>query len=289
MERELRFAKGHGLGNDYLVVRREDLPWSLTTARIQALCDRHCGIGSDGILVADIARGEFSLRIYNPDGSEAEKSGNGLRIFGAYLHLHGQVKPGEWFPVRLVKDTVRMCVEAELTGGALQVRVELGRASFTGKDAGFSLESSEVREYDLSLGDSLSARVNPLSLANPHCVVFVDVLERRDFLERAPRICTNAAFPAGTNVQFARVRDRQNIEAWIWERGVGETLASGSSASAVAAAALHNRQIDPGVIAVHMPGGTAEVEVSTDYSVKLRAPAQIILEGTVRTQVALDW
>src|SRR5262245_50559945 len=109
MEAELRFAKGHGLGNDYIVVRREALPWSLTAARIQALCDRHCGIGSDGILVADIAASEFSLRIYNPDGSEAEKSGNGLRILGAYLHLHGHVKLGEWFPVRLVKDTVRMC------------------------------------------------------------------------------------------------------------------------------------------------------------------------------------
>jgi diaminopimelate epimerase len=289
MEKDLRFAKGHGLGNDYIVVRREDLPWPLTVERIQALCDRHRGIGSDGILIAEIGAGEFALRIYNPDGSEAEKSGNGLRIFGAYLYLHGQVRINEWFVVRLVKDTVRMCVEEELAGGALQVRVELGRASFRGEDAGFSPKSSEVREYELSLGDGLSARVNPISLANPHCVVFVDQLERGDFLARAPRICTHAAFMAGTNVQFARVRDGQNIEAWIWERGVGETLASGSSASAVAAAALHGGRIGPGIVAVHMPGGTAEVEVSRDYEVTLRAPAQIILGGTVRADVALGW
>jgi diaminopimelate epimerase len=285
----MRFAKGHGLGNDYLVVERNDLPWPLTVPRIQAICDRHTGIGSDGVLIADIAPDDFTLRIYNPDGSEAEKSGNGLRIFGAYLYGHGHVRLNDWFSVALVKDTVRMRIEEELAGGALQIRVELGRASFRGADAGFTPEAGEVREHELRLDRGDSARVNPLSLSNPHCIVFVETLERADFLRRAPQLCKHSSFPRGTNVQFARVIDRNTLEAWIWERGVGETRASGSSASAVAAAALHNQLIDAGLIEIRMPGGTAEIEVSPDYFVKLRAPAQIILEGVVSGAVAGSW
>ena len=287
--RALPFAKGHGLGNDYLVVERRHLPWVLTTDRIRAICDRHHGIGSDGVLIADIDPPAFQLRIYNPDGSEAEKSGNGLRIFGAYLYLHGHAKLNEWFDVELVQDTVQMRVEEELEGGALQIRVAIGRASFRADDAGFVLRSGEVKDVEVSLRDRQTARINPLSLSNPHCVVFVQELVRGDFLLRAPQLCTHAAFPRGTNVQFARVADPHTCQAWIWERGVGETLASGSSACAVAAAALHNGLVEPGVIAVHMPGGVAEVEVSADYAVKLRAPAVIVLEGFVRGEVVSRW
>ena len=287
--RALPFAKGHGLGNDYLVVERRHLPWVLTTERIRAICDRHHGIGSDGVLIADIEPPELKLRIYNPDGSEAEKSGNGLRIFGAYLYLHGHVQLNEWFAVELVKDTVQMRVEEELEGGALQIRVAIGRASFRADDAGFVLRSGELKDVEVSLRAGQTARINPLSLSNPHCVVFVPELERDDFLLRAPQLCSHAAFPRGTNVQFARVMDAHTCQAWIWERGVGETLASGSSACAVAAAALHNRLVAPGLIAVHMPGGVAEVEVSSDYDVKLRAPAVIVLEGEVRGEVVGGW
>ena len=285
----LRFAKGHGLGNDYLVVERSDLPWPLNTQRIQRICDRHIGIGSDGVLIADISDGHFELRIYNPDGSEAEKSGNGLRIFGAYLYLHRHVRLNEWFSVSLVKDAVRMRVEEELDAGALQIRVELGRALFRGADAGFSPEAGTVREYELALPEAASARVNPLSLANPHCVVFLPHLDRNDFLLRAPRICTHSAFPRGTNVQFARVLDPHTIEAWIWERGVGETLASGLSAAAVSAAALHNGLIEAGLVEIRMLGGAAEIEIAPDYFVKLSAPAQIVLTGEVLADVVEGW
>ena len=270
----MHFAKGHGLGNDYLVVRHEDLPWELTPARTSAICDRHRGIGSDGLLVAWLEP-RFTLRIYNPDGSEAEKSGNGLRIFGAWLYGLGEVKLNEWFDVHLVKDTVQMRVEQELGGGSLMIRVAIGRAEFVG-------------ETELQLQHN-TARANPVSLSNPHCVVFVDRLERDDFLERAPQLCTHKFFERGTNVQFARVIDDHTVEAWIWERGVGETLASGSSASAVAATAVHNGLLGPGLITVQMLGGDAEVEVLPDYTVKLRAPAQIVVTGEVRDEVVRAW
>jgi diaminopimelate epimerase len=275
----LQFQKGHGLGNDYLVVDAADLPCELTPSRARYLCDRHRGIGSDGVLLADLSNG-IALRIINPDGTEAEKSGNGLRIFGAYLHGRGIVGT-DWFDVRLVKDTVQMRVEEVLEHGVLMIRVEMGRASFDAAAAGFTGTTGEVLAFNAPLRNGKSAEINAVSLSNPHCVAFMDVLERGDFLERAPQLCTHPLFPAGTNVQFAHVLDDKTVEAWIWERGAGETMASGSSASAVCAAAVRRGFLKPGVFEVRMPGGSAEVEVTADYLVKLRGPAQMILAGTL--------
>lgn len=275
----MRIAKGHGLANDYLVVDATDLPWQVTPARVRALCDRNRGLGSDGLLVGDIARIPFHLDILNPDGTVAEKSGNGLRIFAAWLHWRGLVRTGEWFDVGLVKDAVRMCVEAEEPHGVLQVRVEMGRASFLGRDAGFTPEPGEALGSRLPLAGGASAEVNPVSLSNPHCVVFVDTLDRSDFLARAPQLCTHPAFPAGTNVQFARVAGPGAIELWIWERGAGETQASGSSACAAAAAAVRRGLLQPGQIEARMPGGSAQVSVRDDFSIELRGPAQLIYEA----------
>jgi diaminopimelate epimerase len=282
--RDLTFAKGHGLGNDYLVVNAEDLPFDITPAFVRAICDRHRGAGSDGLLVGRIASKGISLRIYNPDGTEAEKSGNGLRIFGAYLYGRGLVR-NEAFDVELVKDTVSMRVEHELGGGALMIRAAMGRADFREEAVSFSGRAGE----DLDLPEGGSAVVTTVSLSNPHCVVFVDELERTDFLRRAPQLSNHAAFRFGTNVQFARVRNRNHVEAWIWERGVGETLASGSSSCAVAAAAVKNGGVDVGIVTIQMPGGDAEVEVRADFEVLLRAPAQIILHGTIPEAVLADW
>ncbi len=275
----LPFQKGHGLGNDYLVVDAADMPCAMTPAHARFLCDRHRGIGSDGVLLADLANG-IALRIINPDGTEAEKSGNGLRIFGAYLHGRGLVQ-NDWFDVRLVKDTVQMRIEERLEYGALMIRVEMGRATFDADVVGFTGTSGEGLGVTVPLQNGKTAEINTVSLSNPHCVAFMDVLERSDFLERAPQLCTHALFPKGTNVQFARVIDDSTVEAWIWERGAGETMASGSSASAVCAAAVRRGLLKPGLFEVKMEGGSAEVEVSADYLVKLRGPAQMVLAGTL--------
>ena len=282
--RDLKFAKGHGLGNDYLVVDAADVDFDITPAFIRGICDRHHGPGSDGLLVGVNRDGAISLRIYNPDGTEAEKSGNGLRIFGAYLYSRGIVKQ-DWFNVALVKDTVAMRVEQELDGGALMIRAAMGKASFAESDVAFDGKSGD----ELQLPEGGTAVVNPVSMSNPHCVVFVDALERTDFLRRAPQLCNHIAFRYGTNVQFARVIDRHNVQAWIWERGVGETLASGSSSCAVAAAAVHNKLLDPGIVTVHMPGGKAQVEIKDNFDVLLRAPAQMIYSGRVPDAVLQQW
>ncbi len=283
----LRLAKGHGLGNDYLVADAAELPWPLNRARIRAICDRQRGIGSDGLLLADTAARPFGLRIFNPDGSEAEKSGNGLRIFAAWLHGRGLVA-GEPFRVRLMKDEVTLQVVGPLGDGALDIVADMGPADFHGAAAGFTPEPG------IALGSRLEVagevlEVNPLSLGNPHCVVFVDALRREEFLRRGPALTAHEAFPAGVNVQFARPVGEQTLEAWIWERGAGETLASGSSACAVAAAAVRLGLARPGTLAIRMPGGIAEVHVSPEFQLRLRAPAVVVFDAQVRDQVAEAW
>jgi diaminopimelate epimerase len=275
----LAFAKGHGLGNDYLIVDRTVSPWPFGPAQARAMCDRHRGPGADGVLLVDASVRPFALRILNPDGSEAEKSGNGLRILGAWLHGRGLVGTSEWFDVDLARDRVALCVEGVAADGGLDIRVRMGRASFRGADVGFGPEPGEVLGVPLVLPDGATAAVHTVSLANPHCVVFVDGLDRADFLARAPQLCAHAAFTAGTNVQFAHVADDGRMTAWIWERGAHETLASGSSACAVVAAAVRTGRVPAGRHAVHMPGGTATVEVDAGYAVTLQGPARIIYTG----------
>jgi diaminopimelate epimerase len=282
----LRIWKGEALGNDYLVVDAAALPWALTPAAIRAICDRHRGLGSDGILVARLERGEIELRIHNPDGSEAEKSGNGLRIFGAWLHGLGKVG-SEPFRVALARDEVTMQVE-EAGDPDLQIVVEMGHARFEGRAVGFD-DDGEVLGAEVELADGEIAAVHTVSLANPHCVVFVEELERGDFLRRAPQLAVHRAFSAGTNVQFARAVGPAALEAWIWERGAGETLASGSSACAVAAAATRLRLVTSPELEVRMPGGTVEVHVDEEYAVRLRGPARIVYVADVADGVAAEW
>jgi diaminopimelate epimerase len=275
----MHFFKGQALGNDYIVVDAAEV--EITPARAVRLCDRHLGAGSDGVLIAELDRRPVRLRILNPDGSWAEKSGNGLRIFGAYLFHRGLVPAGEWFHVELPRDTVSMRVEEELGEGVLMIRAEMGQAAFQGSLIGFAPEPGEALGVELELPLGGTAAVHTVYLGNPHCVVFVESLEREDFLRRAPQLCTHPAFARGTNVQFARVVGPNEIEAWIWERGAGETLASGSSACAVAAAAVRRGFVPPGEIVVSMQGGEAGIRVSPAFDVQLLGPAQLVYEGTV--------
>ncbi|CAN5856872.1 diaminopimelate epimerase [soil metagenome] len=273
---DITFFKGQALGNDYFVIDAATLPAPLTTDQAVLLCDRHRGAGSDGVLLADLSTTPVTLRIINPDGTDAEKSGNGLRIFGAYLFHHGLVQRDEWFDVRLPRDTVSMRIEDDLDDGAVMIRARMGRASFEGSLIAFEPEPGEALGYELALPHGGSAAVNTVYLGNPHCVVFVDELDRADFVARAPQLCTHAAFGAGTNVQFARVIGPRELEIWIWERGAGETLASGSSACAATAAAVRRGFVQPGQFDVQMPGGHAEITVSEDFEIELLGPAQML-------------
>jgi diaminopimelate epimerase len=246
-------AKYHALGNDYLVLDARRFGAPLGPARVRALCDRHRGPGSDGILaLVPSRRADFGLRIWNPDGSRAEKSGNGLRIFARFLHDHGYARARDF-----TIETRGGIARAELLPARGEVRVSMGRARF------------ERRQRLRVAGRTLAVTV--LSVGNPHCVVFVPRLRTADIRRLGPLVERHAAFPRRTNVQLARVRSPGAIDALVWERGAGETAASGSSACAVAAAARRARLVGARV-SVRMPGGALDVEIDPDFSLRLTGP-----------------
>jgi diaminopimelate epimerase len=274
------FVKSHGLGNDYVVVDQRDLPGPLSGPAIVRICDRNRGVGSDGILLwVPSPRADFGLRIFNPDGSEAEKSGNGLRIFAKYLWDHGHAKR-DTFTV----DTKGGIVECRLhvqQGRVHYVTVEMGRATFRPHEVPIRADADEAVDVPLRLADGTRLLVTAVSVGNPHCVVFVDRLEEAACRRLGPQLETHEAFPNRTNVQFARVTGRDTLDILIWERGAGYTLASGSSSCGAAAAAVRRGVCDHGRVLVRMPGGELAVDVRPDWSLRLEGPVEETCTGTL--------
>lgn len=270
----MRLIKSHGLGNDYLVL---DSGEPLSPARVRALCHRHTGVGADGILEpVPSARAAHGLRIWNPDGSQAEKSGNGLRIFARWLVDHRGAPPA--FEVEVPAGVVGCAVDA----GTGLVTVEMGAASL---DPGAVPCTEALRDTPVSVcGETL--RLTAVGMGNPHCVALVDApdLDALPWRDWGRALETDARFPNRTNVQVARVRDRRHLEARIWERGAGETLASGSSACAVAVAAVVLGRVEAAVT-VHMPGGQLRVRVGAGLAVTQVGPVEEV--GVVEVRMAL--
>ena len=281
----MRFFKGHGLGNDYLALEMDELGSELSPPAVRLLCDRHLGVGSDGILArVGTRRADFGLRIFNPDGTEAEKSGNGLRIFAAYLLDMGLVESGSTFTVETPGGVVELSI-LERTAERIMVSVDMGIASFRSSDVGLSGPDREVAGelLELAAGDRLE--INTVSLGNPHCVIFEDEVDPETLRRRAPQVSTHPWFERGTNVQFARVVGPAAVEAWIWERGAGETLASGSSACAVAAVAVRRGLLAEKQVEVRMPGGTLQVEVREDWTIVQQGPAEAVYRGELTAEL----
>lgn len=257
-----RLTKAHGLGNDYLVADAAELPCTLTPDRVRLLCDRHRGVGSDGLLTLVGSDGDrrFQLRIFNSDGSEAEKSGNGIRIFATWLRDTGRA-PGAAF-------------EVVTPGGVVPVVVETrpGEPTSVLADMGAPVFRSELTTLAIA---GVNLPVVALSLGNPHCVLLRERLDDAELRQLGPLIERHPAFPERTNVQLARVVDRGRVEALIWERGAGETLASGSSSCAVAAACYALGLVDS-ALTVAMPGGELSIRVAEDGHVWMRGPVETV-------------
>jgi diaminopimelate epimerase len=278
----MRFAKYHALGNDYLVVDPQELSAPLTVEQVQAICHRNFGIGSDGILLgpAPSSRAQFALRIFNPDGSEAEKSGNGLRIFARYLWDRKLVGTEE-FAVETAGGTVRCTV---LDEGRL-VRVEMGQVTFWSDAIPVAGSRREVLNESLHAGDR-TFTFCAAGIGNPHCVVPLPELTPELAKRYGPLIETHPNFPRRTNVQFLKVLDRANLQLEIWERGAGYTLASGSSSSAAAAVA-HKLGLCDRSLTVHMPGGKLGIEIGTDFSIVMTGPVTKVAEGVLASEIGL--
>ncbi len=270
----MRFFKYHALGNDYLVIDPRDHPNVFSRGEIVRICHRNFGLGSDGILWGPLAAtpdAAFALRIFNPDGSEAQKSGNGLRIFCRYLFDQGHVA-NEAFRV----NTQGGVVSAKVHGRGETVTVEMGQVSFQSERIPVAGAPREVIRETLEIGNR-ALTISCASIGNPHCVVELDADEHLA-KTLGPLIETNAQFPERTNVQFLRVIDRANIAIQIWERGAGYTLASGSSSSAAAAVAHRLGLIDRSVT-VHMPGGKIQIQISDNFSITMTGGVTRVSEG----------
>jgi len=275
----LPFAKGHGLGNDYIVIDGASLPSPLTPAQIVRICDRNWGVGSDGILLLVPAWGgaDFGLRILNPDGSEAEKSGNGLRIFAKYLWDHGHAKR-EVFTVATKGGRVE-CHCHVVDGRMNLVTVEMGRCTFLAPEIPMNGPEREVVRVPLQV-DGQTLLITAVSVGNPHCVIFTDHLDEELVRRLGPKVEHHPAFPNRINVQWARVTSRSSVDILIWERGAGWTLASGSSSGAVACAAVKNGLCDHGLVTVRMPGGELSIDVRPDWSIRLKGAVEEVYTGT---------
>ncbi|HEY3247070.1 MAG TPA: diaminopimelate epimerase [bacterium] len=271
------FIKSHALGNDYVVVDPAALSFPLTPRAIRLICDRHLGAGSDGILaLTPSARADFGLRIYNPDGSEAEKSGNGLRIFARFLHDHG-LTPKTAFTVETPGGVVRITLDVR-DGDVRLITVEMGTATFASERIPVAGPPREVVNELIDV-DGRSLTITAVSVGNPHCVVFVPDLLDVDLNTLGPPLEHHPLFPNRTNVQFAEVRSPRRVGILIWERGAGVTMASGSSACAVAAAAVR-KGLTGRDLTIEMPGGNLQVSVAEDWSIRMAGPAVEVFSGT---------
>ncbi len=276
----MRFAKYHALGNDYLVIDPQDLRLPLTPEQVRRICHRNFGVGSDGILLGPLpsSGAQCALRIFNPDGSEAEKSGNGLRIFSRYLWDRKIVGAGEF-----ALDTAGGRVRATVLDNGRSVRVEMGRVSFWSDAIPVAGPRREVINEPLTAGDR-TFQACAATIGNPHCVLPLPEISAELARKYGPLIESHPSFPRRTNVQFLYVRDRQNIQIEIWERGAGYTLASGSSSSAAAAVARRLGLCERS-LTVHMPGGKLAIEVRDDFSILMTGPVTKVADGVMAEEM----
>lgn len=280
------FVKSHGLGNDYIVLNESELSFQLNEKNIQFLCDVHYGIGSDGILLkvdSDVA--DFGLKIYNPDGSEAEKSGNGLRIFAKYLYDYSHAS-GKKFTIETPGGIVTAEVTRETNGLANMIRMDMGKAIFESHSVPVICDEAECFDHPLNIIDE-TYLINCVSVGNPHCVILKDRLVEAEIRKHGSEIENHPMFPNRINVQFAKVNSRSEVEILIWERGAGYTLASGSSSCAVAAVTVKKGLTDR-QLSLKMPGGKLQIEIDESWNIKMEGGVREIASGYFSDELVAD-
>ena len=278
------FVKSHGLGNCYIVIDSDKIDFELTDERVIRICDLHFGVGSNGILLKVPSKiADFGLKIYNTDASIAENCGNGLRIFSKFLHDYGYLTSDK-FTVDILGRLIHCeILEKNAAGKAIKIRVDMGKANFVAKQVPVNFPKEECINEPVTFGGK-EFRINCVSVGNPHCVVFRDELNQEELLKYGPIIETDKMFPNRTNVQFAHVVNRNLVEIKIWERGVGNTLASGSSSCAVASAMRKNNLVDKDVT-IRMPGGELQISIDEEWNIKMTGPVEEICSGVFSNEI----
>ncbi len=269
MKYQLKFSKLHGLGNDFVVIDaiNQRLDRVSLNSLAEALCDRHFGIGADGlILVLQSDHSDLRMRIFNADGSEPEMCGNGIRCFARFAYenklIHKEVMSVETLAGVIVPSLI--IENGEITG----VEVDMGCPT--------DISANEI----INVGEA-DFEITTVSMGNPHAVVFMDSPEDIDIALIGPQFEHHPRFPDRTNTEFARINNRTDATMRVWERGSGETLACGTGACAVGVAGIINGYLDRRST-IHLPGGDLQIEwVEETNRVIMTGPARLVFEGTV--------
>ena len=281
------FVKSHGLGNDYIVLNSDEINFPLTEKNIQLICDVHFGIGSDGILLkVPSGKADFGLRIFNPDGSEAEKSGNGLRIFSKYLYDYLYTNKSRTFTIETAGGIVTSEVLEEKARKASLIKVEMGKAIFRSSLVPVAAKTEECFDYPLEV-DGKIFHINCVSVGNPHCVIVTDHLDIEELMHFGPLLEKHPFFPNRINVQFAKVISPSEVEVLIWERGAGYTLASGSSSCAVAAAVI-KKGLTSRDLTIKMQGGSLKVSINEDWEIRMSGEVKEISYGYMSDELICE-
>ena len=273
---KMKYTKYHALGNDYIVIHPAGSTNGMSRDMIRLICHRNYGVGSDGILFGPLNSQscDFGLKIFNPDGSEAEKSGNGLRIFARSI-IDNSFADKSAFTI----ETLGGPVSCEVSADRKVVKVEMGIVSFDSTIIPVNGTPREVINECIEV-DGHSLKFCAATVGNPHCIVVSEEPTPEIARRFGPKVETSSRFPNRTNVQFLRVLDRSNIQIEIWERGAGYTLASGSSSTAAAAVARKLGLCDD-EITVHMPGGQIEIQFDNDFMATMTGSVTKICEGNI--------
>ena len=281
---DLNFTKMHGAGNDFIVIEDLDEVWEFDELAVQVFCDRHFGIGADGMILVRRAtepEADFFMLYMNADGSVAEMCGNGVRCFARYL-VDNELVTGDAIKVQTLGGIKDIEILRDEYGEFEAARVDMGMPVLLAANIPTTLAGDPVIDAVVStdLGDFT---VTCVSMGNPHAIIWVDDADTAPVLTAGPLVETAAVFPNKTNVEFAEVIDEDNIRLRVWERGVGETLACGTGACAtLVAASLTGRT--GRVATIELPGGELEIEWAANDHVLMTGPAEVTFEGVVRVE-----
>jgi diaminopimelate epimerase len=279
----MKFTKMHGAGNDFVLVETQDTQRDWPAVAVD-VCDRHFGIGADGLLLLiPSTRADFQMRIFNTDGSEADACGNGLRCAVKYFVDRSPSLRGKRGISVETRTGIRSAVISKEAGKIVKVKVGMGEPRFEANDIPVVLNHSEVKIESMIASpvtiDGEELELSLVSMGNPHAVHFMrDPVANFPLSAAGPKVENHRVFPQRVNFEVARSLSRKQIEARVWERGVGETLACGSGACAIAVAARLYGYIDD-TVSVKLPGGVLEVEWDGAREVFLSGPAQTVFCG----------
>lgn len=284
---KVKFFKMHGLGNDFIMIN--DLNERLDNYSKLAVnfCDRNFGIGADGIILiqkSNLNKADFKMRIFNPDGSEAEMCGNGIRCFAHYLHINDLTDKK-----KLSIETLAGLIKPEIIDYGPHestVKVNMGKPSYSLESLNIDKklidnDIDKLQDYPLII-EGKEYRLNGASMGNPHLVIYVDDLKEIDLKKLGPIIEENPLFKKGINVEFVKILNKNELDVKVWERGAGITLACGTGACAVAAVSIDQNRIDNNV-KINLPGGTLKISKNSNNEMMMTGPSTFVFKGEAMT------